>query len=368
MIGQKMKILTIVGARPQFIKAAMVSRRILNTPGMSEILVHTGQHYDANMSDSFFSELEIPAPTINLGIGSSSHGRQTGRMLEALESILENQQPDCVMVYGDTNSTLSGALAAVKLHIPVAHVEAGLRSFNERMPEEINRIVTDHISRWLFAPTQSALDRLAIEGISPDRVHLVGDVMYDAALHFGELAQKQSRVVEDLGLSPRGYLLATVHRAENTDDPNRLRAILSAIKLIAMEIPVVFPLHPRTRAKIEAAGFALESMGGLKVIPPVGYLDMVMLEVNARAVATDSGGVQKESFFYKVPCVTLREETEWRELLELGWNRLAPPLDEEQVLGGIRGALSAAPGLAGTPYGDGHAADRILSLLSSSQI
>lgn len=363
-----MKILTVVGARPQFVKAAMLSRRICNAPGLSEILVHTGQHYDSNMSDSFFSELGIPTPTVNLGIGSSSHGRQTGQMLEAIEGILESQQPDCVIVYGDTNSTLSGALAAVKLHIPVAHVEAGLRSFNEKMPEEINRIVTDHVSKWLFAPTQSAYDRLIAEGISPDRIHLVGDVMFDAALHFGELARERSRIIDGLGLTSRGYLLATVHRAENTDDPNRLAAILSALKSIAREIPVVFPLHPRTRAKIETAGFTLEPEGGLKVIPPVGYLDMVMLETNARIIATDSGGVQKESFFYKVPCVTFREETEWSELIELGWNRLAPPLDENKVLKGIRDALSALPGLMGTPYGDGHAADRILSILSSNLI
>lgn len=315
-----MKIVTIIGARPQFIKAAMCSR-VFAEHGITELIVHTGQHFDANMSEVFFDELSIPKPAHNLGIGGGSHGQNTGRMIEAIEQVLVNEKPDWVLVYGDTDSTLAGALAAVKLHIRVAHVEAGLRSFNRKMPEEINRILTDHAANLLFAPTQTAVGHLASEGIIGERVHLVGDVMFDAALHFGNLADVKSNVLALLGLQPKSYTLATIHRAENTDDPIRLDAILQGFESFSHNI--VLPLHPRTRSRIDEFGLSLSS--NIKVIDPVGYIDMVMLEKNAALIATDSGGVQKEAYFYRVPCVTLRDETEWVELIEAGWNCLAPP-------------------------------------------
>jgi UDP-GlcNAc3NAcA epimerase len=355
------KIASIVGARPQFVKAGVVSRA-LRGGGAREVLVHTGQHYDENMSKIFFDELEIPRPDYDLGVGSGEHGAQTGRMLEAIEKVLLAERPDWVLVYGDTNSTLAGALAAVKLHIPVAHVEAGLRSFNRRMPEEINRVLTDHASTLLFVPTDLAVENLASEGIIGDKVSLVGDVMYDAALHYGERAEKQSHALKRLGLAPRGYILSTVHRAENTDDPSRLRSIFTAFCELAQEIPIVLPLHPRTRNVLAREGFT-DLYPGLKMIDPVGYLDMVMLEKNARVIATDSGGVQKEAFFYRVPCVTLRDETEWVELVELGWNRLAPVQDTPALLSTMRAALNAGPGKEASPYGDGHSSERIRDVL-----
>jgi UDP-GlcNAc3NAcA epimerase len=314
------------------------------------------------MSDVFFDELSIPRPHYNLGVGSGSHGAQTARMLEAIERILVDLSPEWVLVYGDTNSTLAGALAAAKLHIRVAHVEAGLRSFNRRMPEEINRVLTDHASDLLFAPTETALRNLRSEGIPDRRIHFVGDVMYDAAIYYGGLAEKQSRILQRLGLGPKGYLLATVHRAENTDEKDRLFAILDGLRRVSRQLPVVFPMHPRTRQAVSAGGDWRDWTRDVHVLEPVGYLDMVMLEKCAGAIATDSGGIQKEAFFHRVPCVTLREETEWTELVELGWNRVVPPTDATSIAEGILAALGSAGRTAG-PYGDGNAASRIAEIL-----
>lgn len=310
-----MKIVTIVGARPQFVKAAAVSR-FLRRHG-AEVLVHTGQHYDDNMSRVFFEELDIPPPACDLGIGSGGHGAQTGAMLAAIENVLLKEKPDRVLVYGDTNSTLAGALAAAKLHVPVAHVEAGLRSFNRRMPEEINRVLTDHVSDLLFCPGATAVANLAAEGIRAG-VHPVGDVMHPALMHAAAVARDKSDVLARLGLSAGGYALATVHRAENVDDPERLQRIISALRDVSRQRPVVFPVHPRTRRQLPE----LHAGGGLIPIDPVGYLDMVRLEAGAAVILTDSGGVQKEAYWLRVPCVTLREETEWVETVREGWNVL----------------------------------------------
>ncbi len=356
-----MKIVTVVGARPQFIKAATVSRALGRSSGVTEVLVHTGQHYDTNMSDVFFEELEIPVPARHLSIGSGSHGVQTGRMLEVLDGVLREEKPDRVLVYGDTNSTLAGALAAVKLHVPVAHVEAGLRSFNRRMPEEINRILTDHVSDLLFAPTVSAVDNLLREGRPETSIHRVGDVIYDAAVFYGALAETRSRILDPLGLAGRPYVLATVHRAENTDDADRLTVVFEALSSIAARMPVILPLHPRTRAALDRLD--LENRGGIRIIDPVSYLDMVMLEKNASVIVTDSGGVQKEAFFHGVPCVTLRDETEWVELLDLGWNRLAPPTSVEDVTAAVEAMLSRRPEVADSPYGSGSSAVQIADIL-----
>lgn len=352
-----MFVLTIIGARPQFIKAAMVSRE-LKAQGVHEVIAHTGQHYDVNMSDIFFDELDLPQPTHNLGIGGGSHGQNTGRMIEAIERILLDQKPDWVLVYGDTTSTLAGALAAVKLHIPVAHVEAGLRSFNRRMPEEINRILTDHAANLLFVPTTTAAQHLAREGIIGDSVLFVGDVMYDAALHFGHLADTRSNILATIGLEPKAYTLATIHRAENTDEPKRLRAIFCGFADFSEVI--VLPIHPRTRLSIEKFGITLPP--NVQVIDPVGYIDMVMLEKNAALIATDSGGVQKEAFFHRVPCVTLRDETEWTELVEAGWNHLAPPSSCSHISEVLKNALGSI-GNNVHLYGEGHAAFEIVQAL-----
>lgn len=358
------KILTVLGARPQFIKASVVSRAIAVAGGLTEILVHTGQHFDANMSEIFFSELAMPAPTYNLGIHGGLHGAMTGQMLEGIERILVDEKPDVVLVYGDTNSTLAGALAAVKLHIPVAHVEAGLRSFNMRMPEEVNRILTDRISRWLFTPTEVAGGHLRSEGFRDEQIMLVGDVMYDVALHFGQQVSADGRVLARLGLAPKGYILTTVHRAENTDDPARLKAIVTALLKSAETLPVVWPLHPRTRAVLQGCGLLSALTGRVHLIDPVGYLDMVQLEKYAALIATDSGGVQKEAYFYKVPCVTLRDETEWVELVAAGWNRLASPKDSGLVLQAIKSALGTH-GREVSPYGRGDAAGKIAARLGA---
>lgn len=329
-----MKTVTIVGARPQFIKAAAVSRAIAAHGGLREILVHTGQHYDANMSDVFFDELRIPRPDYYLGIGGGPHGQMTGRQLEKIEEVLMSERPDWVLVYGDTNSTLAGALAAVKLHIPVAHVEAGLRSFNRRMPEEINRVLTDHASDLLFAPTKTAVRNLANEGIAGDKVQQVGDVMYDAALFYRDLA-RAPHWFDGLNVPAGEFVLCTIHRAENTDDDARLRGIFRG--LAESGLPVVLPLHPRTRAKIADAGIVPEA--NIHVVPPVGYLEMTWLETHCRIVATDSGGVQKEAYFHGKPCVTLREETEWVELVEAGANLLAGADPVRIALGLIETAI-----------------------------
>jgi len=362
-----MKLCHIVGARPQFIKMAVVARAITEEKGsvalIQQLIVHTGQHYDDNMSDVFFRELEIPEPHHHLGIGGGTHGENTGRMLEAIERVLVVEKPDWVLVYGDTDSTLAGALAAVKLHMPVAHVEAGLRSFNRRMPEEINRVLTDHASDILFAPTETAVANLQREGISKERIYLVGDVMYDAALYYGKKAEQVSDVLDHLALGSRGYVLATIHRAENTDDPDRLRAIVEGLALAGHGIPVVLPLHPRTRNAVERYSLA-DIVARLRVIEPVGYLDMVMLEKNARLIATDSGGVQKEAFLYKVPCVTLREETEWVELVEAGANRIAG-VGCNTIKAAIDEAMQSQPDYSIQPYGRGDTANQVVRILLS---
>lgn len=355
-----MKILTVVGARPQFIKHAPVARALAEHRDVDTVLVHTGQHFDDAMSAVFFDELGIPEPDRNLEIHGGTHGSMTGRMTEAVEAVVLEENPDWVLVYGDTNSTLAAALVASKLPTRLAHVEAGLRSFNRLMPEEINRVITDHVSDLCFTPTQAADENLRSEGIVDDRVDRVGDVMFDAVRIFGEVARDRSTIVSMAGAERDGYLLATVHRAESTDDPLRLRSIMDALSTLASDIPVILPLHPRTRLAAETQRVSLDQ---LTVLPPMGYLDMLALESGARCVVTDSGGVQKEAFFQGRPCVTLREETEWVELVELGWNRLAPPNDAASIVESVRDALDASPGRQMNPYGDGHAADRVVSAL-----
>jgi len=359
-----MKIVTIVGARPQFIKSAPVSRAF-GRAGLTEIVVHTGQHYDAAMSDLFFEELELAQPQHHLGIGSGPHGQQTGRMLAAIEEVLLREKPDWALVYGDTNSTLAGALAAAKLHVPVAHVEAGARSFNRRMPEEINRVAADHVSSLLFAASKTAVANLRKEGIAESTIDFVGDVMFDAQLLFSSLAERRSQVLDRLGLKPKSYALATIHRAENTDDAERLRAIFKGMIDLAAEVRVVLPLHPRTRGVLDSeCRDAFGAAGGI-LIDPVGYLDMLMLERHAALVVTDSGGVQKEAFFSQVPCITLRDETEWTELVELGWNTLLPPGHADTLRACAR-TVRTQKGKSATPYGDGKAAERIAARLAAA--
>lgn len=313
-----MKIVTVIGARPQFIKAAVVSRAIANTDGIDEVIVHTGQHFDSNMSDVFFEEMSIPRPQYNLNINGLSHGAMTGQMLEKIEDVLLKEKPDWVLVYGDTNSTIAGALAAKKLHIKVAHVEAGLRSFNIDMPEEVNRILTDRISDILFCPTRTAVNNLRKEGYENlnCEVKNVGDVMQDAALFYAEKAKKPQY---DL---PKEFALCTVHRAENTDNPERLTGIFAALEEISKETPVILPLHPRTKGKLSSIGYDLKN-SKIHFINPVGYLEMVWLLSNCKFVLTDSGGLQKEAYFFSKPCITMRDETEWIELIENGFNKLA---------------------------------------------
>lgn len=330
-----------------------MSRVVGQRDDISEVLVHTGQHYDANMSDIFFEELEIPRPDHHLGIGGGPHGQMTGRQLEAIETVLLSEKPEMVLVYGDTNSTLAGALAAVKLHIPVAHVEAGLRSFNRKMPEEINRILTDHAADLLFAPTQTAMANLAKEGLTGERLHLVGDVMYDAAIFYRERAQKPDWF-DDLPVTDGNFVLATIHRAENTDDPVRLSGIFEG--LARSERPVILPLHPRTRKKLADLGISPAS--NLHLVNPTGYLEMIWLEMHCAVVATDSGGVQKEAYFHGKPCVTLRDETEWVELVEAGVNVLVGAQTDL-----IAEAITAPPsvGNARNLYGLGDAASKIVT-------
>ena len=360
-----MRIVTVLGARPQFIKAATVSRSIRHhnqaegVPRIREILVHTGQHYDHNMSQVFFDELGIPAPKHHLGVGSGRHGEMTGAMLRGVEAVLIQEQPDWVLVYGDTNSTLAGALAAAKIPVPIAHVEAGLRSFNRRMPEEINRVLTDHLSALLLAPTQIAVDNLAREGVQ-DGVHLVGDVMFDSFLYRGAQAAEHSTVLDRLDLKPSSYGLVTVHRAENTDDRERLRNIFAAFAQIATaEIPLIVLLHPRTRAALrDCQDVPLNPY--VRLVAPVSYLDMVALETHARLILTDSGGVQKEAYLAGVPCVTLRDETEWTETVECGWNRLAGAR-VERIVALVEQALRQREQPRAPLYGDGRAAEKILN-------
>lgn len=351
------KIVTVVGARPQFIKAATVSRELASLSGFEEVLVHTGQHYDHNMSDIFFEELNIPKPAYNLACGGGAHGAMTGRQLEKIESVLLTERPDLLLVYGDTNSTLAGALAAAKLHIPVAHVEAGLRSYNRNMPEEINRVLTDHASELLFAPTQGARGNLLAEGIKEDGIHVVGDVMYDATLYYSSQAKRPSWY-DDVSSSEGGYVLCTIHRAENTDDPFRLGSILEG--LADSGLPVLLPLHPRTKRRIEE--LRLSVAANIHVVPPVGYLEMLWLEGHCRIVATDSGGVQKEAYFHGKPCVTLRDETEWTELVDGGFNRLVGTSPER-----IAESLASFGhiNIKSTIYGNGAAAAAVLDVLAA---
>jgi UDP-GlcNAc3NAcA epimerase len=357
------KIMTIVGARPQFIKAAAFARALKKhtSPPVQHTLVHTGQHYDEMMSDVFFRELEIGEPEYNLAVAGGTHGAMTGRMIERIEALLIELKPDWILLYGDTNSTIAGALAAAKLHIRIAHVEAGLRSFNMRMPEEINRVVTDRLSTLLFCPTQAAVDNLRREGLI-QKVSLVGDVMYDVALQFAEMAENRSRAITRLELRDQPFVLATCHRAENTDNPERLAGILRALNAIAQERTVVLPIHPRTRKTIDQLGLNT-LLARSVVIDPLSYLDMVMLEKNATAIITDSGGVQKEAFFYKVPCITTRDETEWLETIEAGWNVLTGA-DEQSIVDAFRRIELRNPKEC-QPYGDGHAAEYILTQILS---
>src|SRR5215472_12725097 len=364
--NRQMKIITVVGARPQFVKAGILSKALNETPQIDNVLVHTGQHYDAEMSRIFFDELEIPAPKHNLRVGSGSHGSQTGRMLEGLEAVFKLESPDWVLVVGDTNSTIAGVLAAVKLHISVAHVEAGLRSFNRKMPEEINRVLADHASDLLFVPTQLAVSNLFREGIGDSRVHLVGDVMCDATLYYSQRAEAHSTILQRMALQKKEYILTTIHRPENTDSEKNLRTILAGLSDVATHLPIIFPIHPRTRkATLKIQGMEKLSTG-IRFVDPVGYLDMLMLERNARLIATDSGGIQKEAFFFSVPCVTLRNETEWRELVDFGCNHLTPPVNSEAVSSSVLHALNKRPQEVSNPYGDGHASKKIVQILCGS--
>lgn len=366
-----MKILTIIGARPQFVKAAVVSRAISaynqthSNNAITEVLVHTGQHYDSNMSDIFFTEMRIPHPDYNLGIGGGSHGQMTGKMLAAIEELLLKEKPDALLVYGDTNSTLAGALAAAKLHIPVAHVEAGLRSYNMKMPEEINRVLTDRVSDWLFCPTAAAVENLRTEGI-PSLAHRVnvlnvGDVMYDAALYYRQTAQPSGPVRELLSEHGTEFYLATVHRAENTDDSGRLQRIISALDQISATRPVIVPIHPRTRKMLDHYCIKVNH---LRLLDPVGYFDMLTLLAGCRGVFTDSGGVQKEAYFFHKPCITLRDETEWVELVDHGFNKLTGA-DPGRILQVEAEFSTSTPDFAVQLYGDGDAGGRIVEHLAS---
>ncbi len=373
-----MKVVTIVGARPQFIKAEAVTRAVQRynqrcrfNRRLQEILIHTGQHYDYLMDKIFFEELDLPKPNYHLGVGSGSHGRQTGMMLERIETVLVKEKPEVVVVYGDTNSTLAGALSAAKLNIPVAHVEAGLRSFNRTMPEEINRLLTDHLSTFLFCPTDQAVRNLLREGIKDGKgkiVKKVGDVMYDSILYYLKLSEKKSTILKDLGFDTShesrvtSYTLATLHRAENTDDPKRLESILKALNEIGRNTPVVLPLHPRTKKMIETYHLFSE-FKNIKFIEPVSYLNMLKLEKNAEAILTDSGGVQKEAYWLKVPCLTLREETEWVETIKSGWNVLVG-IGVKRIVKEVSHTEKRRRYLKGNRvFGDGKASQKIVQIL-----
>ena len=371
-----MQIISVVGARPQFVKVAMVAEalRLSNAHRsphhqVTHTVIHTGQHYDQSMSDVFFRELPIPTPEYNLEVGSGSHGKQTAALLERTEQVLLKSRPDVVVVYGDTNSTIAAGLAAVKIGIPVAHVEAGLRSFNRQMPEEINRVATDHISDLLFCPTETAVQNLRREGITQS-VFLSGDVMLDAVLSFRCVAREQSKILPELALSAKSYVLLTIHRAENTDSSERIKEVLDF--LLEIKYPVVFPMHPRTKSRLQREpgladyGKRLEQSENIRVIDPVSYLDMLALEDGARLILTDSGGVQKEAYFLEVPCLTVRGETEWAETLIDGWNQLIEP--SRSSLSKIEGVWDGnGSGSRGKPnleyFGSGHAATKIVHTL-----
>ena len=357
------KIVTIIGARPQFIKAAAVSRAITASSEIKEQILHTGQHYDQNMNEVFFQKMGIKNPDWQLNCGSfSSQAEMLSVMLTGIEKALIESRPDCVLVYGDTNSTLAGALAASQLHIPVLHVEAGLRSFNKQMPEEINRVLTDHLSSQLFCPTAQAIRNLTNEGITKG-VFFTGDVMYDTALQFGKVAEEKSKIIATLGLQPKNYLLCTIHRAGNTDNPERLTQIIRALVEIATpDCPVILPLHPRTKGYLIRYNLSetIATNQSLRLIDPVDYLDMAMLEKNAATILTDSGGIQKEAYFYRTPCITLRDETEWTETVDAGWNQLAGYRTEK-----ILECLKNTPAKSEiNDYGDGHAAEKIVQAIS----
>ena len=371
-----MKIVTIIGARPQIIKAAALSRAIRNhyADTIREIIVHTGQHYDENMSQVFFDELQIPRPDYNLHVGSASHGVQTARMTEGIEEILLKEKPDFIVLYGDTNSTLAGAVAAAKIHVPIVHIEAGLRSFNKSMPEEINRIVCDHCSTLLFSPTKAGYDNLKREGFPMDnegpytidnpKVYHCGDIMYDNSLYFSTIASQKTDIIKRMGLNAKPFVLSTIHRDSNTDQPQRLTAIFESIIEVAKEVAVVLPLHPRT-AKLLKTNLSTESQEllfnseNIKLIPPVSFLEMIELERNAMLIMTDSGGVQKESYFFRKPCIILRPETEWIEIVETGAAVLVDA-DKTRILNAWKqfkdNAIDSFPPI----FGDGHAAEFML--------
>jgi UDP-N-acetylglucosamine 2-epimerase (non-hydrolysing) len=353
-----MKVVSVVGARPQFVKLAPIAEAFTQA-GIDHVIVHTGQHYDTNMSDVFFADLAIPAPEINLEIGSGTHGAQTGAMLAALDPVLAAQAPDWVLVYGDTNSTLAGTLSAVKMHLPVAHLEAGLRSFNRRMPEEHNRVLTDHAADLLLAPTRTAMDHLAREGLAGRSV-LVGDVMADVCLRVAAAVADKPLPLADRDLAPGGFVVATIHRAENTDDPRRLEAIVAALR--DLPLPVVLLAHPRLRDLAAAHGIRLEG-GALHTVEPQPYPTMVALVAQAHAVITDSGGLQKEAYLLGTPCTTLRTETEWVETLNGGWNELRPDLD------GLAEQVQRTPTSPRThPYGTGTAAVEVVAALDGYRV
>ena len=352
-----MKIVTVIGARPQFIKAATISRVIRSLPNVEEVIIHTGQHFDANMSDVFFEEMDIPKPDYNLEISSLTHGAMTGRMLEKIEQVLLDEKPDWLLVYGDTNSTLAGALAASKLHIKVAHVEAGLRSFNMKMPEEQNRILTDRISTVLFCPTAQAIENLKIEGydnINIDK-NISGDVMYDAALFYKQRA-KMPTIIQEQSF-PDGFVLSTIHRAENTDDPQRLKSIIDALNILHKKTPVILPLHPRTKGIINSLGLEIDFF----ITEPVGYLEMVYLLENCKFVMSDSGGVQKEAYFFNKQCLILRDETEWTELVEYGSN-VVVGANTDIILAAVD-SLDSSKEFDVNFYGTGDSAEKIISTL-----
>jgi len=349
------KIVTILGARPQFVKAAAVSRAIKNS-SVKEVIVHTGQHFDKNMSEIFFDEMEIPKPDYNLNINSLSHGAMTGRMIEGIEEILLKEKPDAVMVYGDTNSTIAGALAAKKLHIKVVHIEAGLRSFNMEMPEEVNRILTDRISDYLFCPTETAIENLKNEGFDNIDCSVIknGDVMQDAAMYYAQFSEEKSSIINKLNLAGKEFILGTVHRQENTDNIERLNSIIAALNAINKTVPVIIPLHPRTKNILKGKNITPE----FTIIDPVGYFDMIELLKNCKMVMTDSGGLQKEAFFFKKYCITLRDQTEWTELIKHGFNTLTGA-NTEQILKAFSCFQSKISDFNIDLYGKGTASERI---------
>ncbi|MEC7838959.1 MAG: UDP-N-acetylglucosamine 2-epimerase (non-hydrolyzing) [Chlamydiota bacterium] len=355
-----MKICCVVGARPQFVKAAALSRAV-QSRNDTIFFVHTGQHYDANMSEIFFEEMEIPRPDHQMQVGGLSQGAMTGRMMEQLERVFLDENPDCVTVFGDTNSTLAGALTATKMHIPVAHIEAGLRSYNKRMPEEINRVLTDHCSDLLFVPTNASKENLMREGIDEKKIFVVGDIMVDALYYYKEKALKTSKILEKLGVKEKQYVLATVHRAESTEDSKKLRVIFESLIEISKSIKVIIPLHPRTRAALKATNLLDICEKHLEIISPVGYFDMLVLEQGASVIMTDSGGIQKEAYLFQVPCITMRNETEWRELVDKKYNTLVSPVDDNIVR--AYHDCSYPKNWDLSIYGEGNTSQKILDVL-----